>query len=249
MSAIGFFDRGWRSNPTGIAYLQGATAYTFTEAGELSCRIAHALLASGLTPHAKIAVLAPNDPLAWICVLGIWRSGYTWIPANPASPAAETAQLLGAFDAELVIYHSSLAGEARRLRDSLPAVRHWVRFGPDGSGPADTSFAEWIAPHPATKPAVDPAPEDVVSLAPTGGTTGLPKGVMNTNKSLSAFATHLMMAALRLRRPGGQPRGRPDDTHRRAAQPRRNSPGRHGGGAPESESARRAGGHRTVRGH
>jgi acyl-CoA synthetase (AMP-forming)/AMP-acid ligase II len=195
VSAIGFFDRGWRSNPTGVAYLQGATAYTFTEAGELSCRIANALLASGLTPQAKIAVLAPNDPLAWICVLGIWRSGYTWIPANPASPVHETSQLLESFDAELVIFHSSLAQDARHLRDRLPAVSRWIQFGPPAAGPADIPFAEWIAAHPATKPAVDADPEDVVSLAPTGGTTGLPKGVMNTNRSLSAFATHLMMAA------------------------------------------------------
>ena len=96
MSVIGFFDRGWRSNPNGVAYVQGATSYTFTEAGELSCRIANALLASGLSSGAKIAVLAPNDPLAWICVLGIWRAGFTWIPANPASPGGETAQLLAA---------------------------------------------------------------------------------------------------------------------------------------------------------
>lgn len=196
MSIIGFFDRGWRSNPTGVAYIQGATSYTFTEAGELSCRIANALRASGLTPGAKIAVLAPNDPLAWICVLGIWRSGYTWIPANPASPSSETAQLLESFDAELVIFHSSLAEDARHLRHRLPRVRQWVQFGPDGVGSGgNTSFAEWIAPHPATKPADRSTPDDVVSLAPTGGTTGLPKGVMNTNRSLSAFATHLMMAA------------------------------------------------------
>ena len=75
MSVIGFFDRAGRSNPTGVAYIQGATSYTFRGAGELSCRIANALLASGLSSGAKIAVLAPNDPLAWICVLGIWRSG------------------------------------------------------------------------------------------------------------------------------------------------------------------------------
>lgn len=195
MSVIGFFDRGWRSNPDGVAYVQGATSYTFTEAGELSCRIANALLASGLSSGAKIAVLAPNHPLAWICVLGIWRSGYTWIPANPASPGGETARLLESFDAELVIFHSSLAEDARQLRGRLPAVRQWVRFGPDSAGSADTSFTEWIAPHPATSPAVRHDPDDVVSLAPTGGTTGLPKGVMNTNRSLSAFATHLMMAA------------------------------------------------------
>lgn len=200
MSVIGFFDRGWRCNPNGIAYVQADTAFTFTEAGELSCRIANALLASGLSSDAKVAVLAPNDPLAWICVLGIWRSGLTWIPANPDSPTGETAQLLAGFDAELVIYHASLDDAAAHLRPNLPGVRCWVRFGGDaaaeaGASGGDLPFDRWIAGQAATKPSVAAAPEDVVSLAPTGGTTGLPKGVMNTNRSLSAFVTHLMMAA------------------------------------------------------
>lgn len=205
MSVIGFFDRGWSCNPNGVAYVQEETAFTFTEAGELSCRIANALLDSGLSPDAKIAVLSPNDPLAWICVLGVWRAGLTWIPANPASPTGETAQLLAGFDAELVIFHAGLDEPVRQLQDGLPGVRHWIRFGPDAAAeaagsaapgtPGTTPFSQWIAAQPATKPAVDAAPEDVVSLAPTGGTTGLPKGVMNTNRSLSAFVAHLMMAA------------------------------------------------------
>jgi acyl-CoA synthetase (AMP-forming)/AMP-acid ligase II len=195
VSAIGFFDRGWSCNPSGLAYVQDGTTYTFAEAGELSCRIANALLDAGLSPDAKVAVLSPNDPLAWICVLGIWRAGLTWIPANPASPAGETAQLLAGFDAELVLFHAGLDEAVRRLQDRLPGVRHWIRFGSDLQDGAAIRFSEWIAAQPATKPAVNADPEDVVSLAPTGGTTGLPKGVMNTNRSLSAFVTHLMMAA------------------------------------------------------
>ncbi|KRE81690.1 class I adenylate-forming enzyme family protein [Arthrobacter sp. Soil763] len=202
MSAIGFFDRGWNCHPDGVAYVQENTTYTFTEAGELSCRIANALLDAGLSPEAKVAVLSPNDPLAWICVLGIWRSGLTWIPANPASPAGETAQLLAGFDAELVIFHAGLDDAVLKLQDRLPAVRQWVRFGEGpgadaGAAPVSGAvpFSEWVAAQPATKPAVENFPDDVVSLAPTGGTTGLPKGVMNTNRSLSAFVTHLMMAA------------------------------------------------------
>lgn len=206
MSVIGFFDRGWSCNPNGVAYVQEEKSFTFTEAGELSCRIAHALLTAGLSSGAKVAVLSPNDPLAWICVLGIWRAGLTWIPANPASPAGETAQLLGGFDAELVIFHAGLDGAVRQLRDKLPGVRKWIRFGSDAGGvdvaigndtrdPAATSFDAWVASQPPTKPSVNASPEDVVSLAPTGGTTGLPKGVMNTNRSLSAFVAHLMMAA------------------------------------------------------
>ncbi|WP_026539374.1 class I adenylate-forming enzyme family protein [Arthrobacter sp. 9MFCol3.1] len=206
MSVIGFFDRGWSANPDGVAYVQEGNAYTFTEAGELSCRIANGLLDSDLASDAKVAVLSPNDPLAWICVLGIWRAGLTWIPANPASPAGETAQLLAGFDAELVIFHAGLDEAVRQLQDRLPGVRRWIRFGADPAGPgtadaegpgapAATAFSQWIAAQPATKPAVKASPEDVVSLAPTGGTTGLPKGVMNTNRSLSAFVVHLMMAA------------------------------------------------------
>ena len=196
---IGFFDRGWSCNPDGVAYVQEGNSFTFTEAGELSCRIANALVDAGLSSGAKVAVLSPNDPLAWICVLGIWRAGLTWIPANPASPAGETAQLLAGFDAELVIFHAGLDDAVRHLRDRLPGVRQWIRFGTDsgaaGPTPGATAFSQWIAAQPTTKPAVSAAPEDVVSLAPTGGTTGLPKGVMNTNRSLSAFVAHLMMAA------------------------------------------------------
>ena len=213
MSVIGFFDRGWSCNPNGTAYVQEETAFTFTEAGELSCRIANALLDSGLPSGAKVAVLSPNDPLAWICVLGIWRAGLTWIPANPASPSGETAQLLSGFDAELVIFHASLDEAVRQLQDGLAGVHHWIRFGPgspaepggtagtaepgtaEPGAPRTTAFDQWIAGQPPTKPAVNASPEDVVSLAPTGGTTGLPKGVMNTNRSLSAFVAHLMMAA------------------------------------------------------
>ena len=199
MSVIGFFDRGWSCNPNGVAYVQEGNSFTFTEAGELSCRIANALVDAGLSSGAKVAVLSPNDPLAWICVLGIWRAGLTWIPANPASPAGETAHLLAGFDAELVIFHAGLDDAFRHLRDRLPGVRQWIRFGTDtgaaGPTPGAASFSQWIAGQPPTKPAVNASPEDVVSLAPTGGTTGLPKGVMNTNRSLSAFAAHLMMAA------------------------------------------------------
>ena len=47
MAAIDFFDRGWRCNPTGAAYIQDDREYSFKEVGELSCRVANALLSAG----------------------------------------------------------------------------------------------------------------------------------------------------------------------------------------------------------
>lgn len=36
--------------------------------------------------------------------------------------------------------------------------------------------------------------DDVVAVSPTGGTTGVPKGVMNTHRSFSVMVAHQIMA-------------------------------------------------------
>ena len=70
MAMIDFFDQGWSRNPQGAAYIMDERSYTFTEIGELSCRIANGLIAAGFGRGGKAAVLAANDPLAWTCTLG-----------------------------------------------------------------------------------------------------------------------------------------------------------------------------------
>ena len=66
MAIIDFYDRGWRCNPCGAAYIQDGREYSFDEVGELSCRIAHAMLDAGLA-EGKCAVWAENDVTAWAC--------------------------------------------------------------------------------------------------------------------------------------------------------------------------------------
>ena len=114
-------------------------------------------------------------------MLGIWRAGLTWIPANPASPTGETAHLLAGFDAELVIFHAGLDDAASgSSRTGCPASVNGSASGPTPLRRPPKSPPRWPEPapgttclltsgstaQPATKPAVDAAPEDVVSLAP-----------------------------------------------------------------------------------
>ncbi|EME65559.1 AMP-dependent synthetase and ligase [Rhodococcus ruber BKS 20-38] len=195
MSIIRFFDRGWRSNPSGSAYLSDDQSWTFTEAGEMSYRIAHALRAEGLDGDAKVAVLAPNDPTAWICVLGIWRAGLTWIPANPALPPDDNAALLDAFDADVVFYHPKLGEVVTVLRDLLPRIRLWVSIAGTTVRDADPTLTQFVAGYEARTGEWTVDPGDVAMIGPTGGTTGRPKGVMNTHRGLSTMLAHLMLAA------------------------------------------------------
>ncbi|MCB1700181.1 MAG: AMP-binding protein [Pseudomonadales bacterium] len=192
MAIIDFYDRGWGINPDGIAYIQGERAYSFSEVGELSCRIANRLLALGLPRQTKGAIWAGNDVTAWACTLGLWRANMTWIPVNARNSAQENHYILDAFDCELMFYHSAFEAVIAELRPTLPKVLHWICIDADAAGAP--SLDSWIAGTASSRPDVDYDMDDMVMLSPTGGTTGMPKGVMNTHRSLQTFIAHFMLA-------------------------------------------------------
>lgn len=192
MAIIDFYDRGWSINPEGIAYIQGERAYTFNEVGELSCRIANKLLALGLPKGTKGAIWSTNDVPAWACTLGLWRANMTWLPVNARNSAEENHYILAAFDCEVMFYQSCFAEIIAGLRPHLPKIRHWICIdAEDGDAP---SLGRWSAGQPSTRPEVPSEMDDVVMLSPTGGTTGKPKGVMNTHRSVQTFIAHYMLA-------------------------------------------------------
>ena len=192
MAIMDFFDRGWRISPAGIAYVQDDLSYTFQEAGELSCRIANALLADGFATETNGAVWAGNDVTAWICTLGLWRANLAWIPVDAHKTAESNREILDDFDCEVVFFQAAFAPLIAQLRAGLPKVRRWVCI--DGEAPDAVSLEEWIADQPRTDPALPVSLDDTVVLSSTGGTTGKPKGVMNTHRSVQTFVAHFMLA-------------------------------------------------------
>ncbi|NJD31917.1 MAG: long-chain fatty acid--CoA ligase, partial [Gammaproteobacteria bacterium] len=194
MAIIDFFDRGWRINPKGTAYLQDERTFSFDEVGELSCRIANALLAAGFGRETKGAVWAGNDVTAWTCTLGLWRAGMCWIPVGARNPAAENLFILDAFDCEILFFQQEFAPVVASLHAKLSKVKAWVCI--DGEAPevpGARALQAWIADQPATRPRVEFELDDMVVLSATGGTTGAPKGVMNTHRSTQTFCAHFMI--------------------------------------------------------
>ena len=194
MAIIDFFDRGWRINPTGAAYIQDDRRYSFDEVGELSCRIANGLLALGLPRETKGAVWAANDVMAWTCTLGLWRANMCWIPVGARNPAEENHHVLDAFDCEVLFFQKEFAPVVAELRPRLPKIRLWICIDAELPGFAGAqSLMQWVRDQPATAPGVAVDLDDVVVVSATGGTTGRPKGVMNTHRSLQTMCAHLMI--------------------------------------------------------
>lgn len=194
MAIIDFFDRGWMVNPQGAAYIQDERTYSFTEVGEMSCRIAHALLAA-LPVQSKGAVWSTNDVPAWACTLGLWRANMAWIPVGARNPAEDNQYVLDAFDCEVLFFQKYFAGAIAGIQARLPKVKHWICV--DGEAPevaGAVSLQRWTEGQPATRPNLSVDLDDVVALMSTGGTTGLPKGVMNTHRSVQTFCAHFILS-------------------------------------------------------
>jgi len=195
MAMIDFFDRGWSINPDGAAYIQDDRTFTFTEVGELSCRIANALLTTGLPKETKGAVWALNDTTAWTCALGLWRANMCWLPVGARNTADENHYVLEQFDCEVLFFQACFGDVISSLQPRLPKVKHWICI--DGDAPQvqqSVHLDAWIKDQPHTKPHVRVDMDDVVAVMPTGGTTGFPKGVMNTHRSYQTAFAHFLIA-------------------------------------------------------
>lgn len=191
MAVIDFFDRGWRINGSGVAFRSNEEEWTYREAGRMSCRIANRLLAACTAQGTKVAVLSPNAPLPWICVLGTWRAGHVWVPLNPNNPAADNVDLVERFDVEVLFYDIAVQEQAAECLARTDGRLTLIALN---GGTLGEAFDTWVADSPETAPLVSSQMDDVVAVSATGGTTGAPKGVMNTHRSFATMVAHQLLA-------------------------------------------------------
>jgi acyl-CoA synthetase (AMP-forming)/AMP-acid ligase II len=191
MAVIDLFDRGFGIHPDGEYLVAEGYSCTYREAHRLSCRIANRLLAEEPGSEATGAVLAPNDPVAWIATLGLWRAGRAWVPLNPRGTADSFVDALNRFHCETLFFHSASAEVVAGLRHQLEGVRALVCL--DRELEFAPGLETWLADASDADPGLTPGLEQVCMIQSTGGTTGRPKGVMLTHRNLLVFAAHLML--------------------------------------------------------
>jgi acyl-CoA synthetase (AMP-forming)/AMP-acid ligase II len=191
MAMADFFDRGHALNPQATAFIMGDDRWTFSEAFGTSCQVAHALLGLGRPAETKVAVLSANHPVSWMCVLGLWRAGFAWVPVNPRSSEEEQQALVNEFDVEVLFFQSHFAALVDRLRASCPKLGVLICI--DGDLPWAKSLTAWIGDKPRTAPIDTPPADQLAALVPTGGTTGRPKGVMVTHRNVAVSMANALI--------------------------------------------------------
>ncbi|MEV4646914.1 long-chain fatty acid--CoA ligase [Saccharopolyspora sp. NPDC049357] len=165
---------------------------TYAEVQESSWRVARALMASGIRPGDRVAVLSGNDPLALTSVFGISRAGAVWCPVNPRNEAAENRQLLSMFGCRCLLFQERFAPLVQRIRDELPELLTLVCL--DGEVDGALTFSDWIRVDDPGHRAPAVAGDELCMLAGTGGTTGQPKGVRLTGTNMATATALTLMS-------------------------------------------------------
>jgi acyl-CoA synthetase (AMP-forming)/AMP-acid ligase II len=181
---VDYLDKGASLGPDQPCLTCDGSSLAYGEVQALSHQVASALLAAGVIPGGKVAILSANDPVAFACVFGISRAGAVWCPINPRNEASENRELLDLFDCEALLFQSAFAPLVASIRDDLHKVTTWVCL--DGEVDGALTWAGFLAGGGSEPIGVVPV-DDVAMIVGTGGTTGRPKGVMLTNANLETM--------------------------------------------------------------
>ena len=164
--------------PESTAVVHGDTIRTWAEYDDRAARLASAYAAAGLGHDSKIGLYMYNGNEYLEAQYGAFKVRGVPINVNYRYLDDELWYLLDNADAEALVFHSSLAGRVGQIIDRLPKIKLLIEVddvgasGLEGAIPYDTVIA--------TREPMDRIvrSEDDIYMLYTGGTTGMPKGVM-----------------------------------------------------------------------
>lgn len=185
MNLIDFFDRSAQRYPDRIAIEADDRSWTYSEVEDLATRIGNGLRAFSVGPDVKCAVYSRNHSISFISMLGILKAQGVWVPLNPSNAKPQSLHILASFDVEVLFFEKEEEDFVLEIKEACPAIKHFLCVnGESDLGPTVEAWAAGQSPEPFPIPW---APDALCWLRGTGGTTGMPKGVMNTNRNFETM--------------------------------------------------------------
>ena len=159
--------------------------YTYREMIKTSDQIANALYESGIKKGDAVGIMTGNCPEFLFCCVGIMSTGASVVPINPLLKESDVIHIIkDAGNINTVFAHKSKFRTMKKVRREVD-VKNVILLQAEEAKPDTITLEDFISGKRAKAPDIDIDPlNDIAALLYTGGTTGLPKGVMLTHNNL-----------------------------------------------------------------
>jgi long-chain acyl-CoA synthetase len=187
--------RAMQVHPDREAILDGPTRLTYAEWGRRVLGLGAGLRSLGLGDGDIVAVAALNGWRHLSCWVGVPAAGLVLNDLNYRLAPAELAFIVSDSEAKAIIVDSAHVDLARTLLAQCPSLQHLVFAGADDVPEGFVAFDDLCTHEPLAAAVTGWIVDDTLAaISYTGGTTGLPKGVMQSHANLLANAKHMQYA-------------------------------------------------------
>ena len=211
-----------RRYPKSPALIYYGKTITYEQLDLLSNRLANALIELGVQKGDRVAIMLPNIPQCVIAYFGALKAGAIVVQTNPLYVERELEHQMNDSGAETIIALDLFYEKIARIQHRVPLKRiiltgagdylppilkllYPLKMRMEGQRvrvprrPPIHDFVKLLKQTEAVQPIVPVKPEDTALFQYTGGTTGVPKGVMLSHANLvaNAYQCRYWMPSLR----------------------------------------------------
>ncbi|MCK1273992.1 fatty acid--CoA ligase [Bradyrhizobium sp. 61] len=154
------------------------TSYRVLE--ELSNQVANGLMAGGVRPGSRIAILDKNSDIFFQVLLGAAKARAVLVPINARLAPPEIVFAVNDAKTEILFVGESFEKLTTEIQDQLETVYQIIVL--------DSRYLKWRDAHPTTEASLPVSPDDVCLQLYTSGTTGYPKGVQLSHANFPLHA-------------------------------------------------------------
>jgi len=179
--------RATRLNPDGTATRYAERTYSWTQVNDRIARLAAALQVFGLAEGDRVGILSLNSDRYYEAVFAIPWAGYCVVPLNTRWALPENNYAVVDSGTRVLLFDDAFVEQAGELLADIDTLDAAVYMG-------EQDCPEWASSYEALISANAPAPasarggDDMAGIFYTGGTTGFPKGVMQSHQAIWASA-------------------------------------------------------------
>jgi len=172
-----------QQEPQRIATVFGDRRQTYQQFGDRVARLAGALQTLGMAAGDRVGMLALNSDRYLEYIMGVWWGGGVLNPVNIRWSVPEIVYALDDCNTAILIVDEHFAALAEGIRKTARQMPRFIYAG-EGEAPVGMLGYEQLIAQAAAVEDVGRGGDDLACIMYTGGTTGFPKGVMQSHWNL-----------------------------------------------------------------